>query len=142
MCAAARLPVDNGLASRMRQEESTQSLASRILRGALRVAALPFYLPAEVLRRTRGAAGERAQAAEQAKFNTRKWTPELLKHLEWRRFEETCAAWLEALGYATRITPSRAGGGVDIALCVEGSQAPSILAHCKPWDAYRVGIKG
>jgi len=57
-------------------------------------------------------------ASVRAKFDTRKWSPELLKHLEWRRFEELCAAYVEA----------------------EGGRA-SRLMHCKPWDAYRVGIK-
>jgi len=85
--------------------------------------------------------GERGRASDRARFNTAQWTPELLKRLEWRRFEETCAAYFEALGFTTQITPSRVGGGVDIALCAEGSATASILVQCKPWDAYRVGIK-
>lgn len=56
-------------------------------------------------------------AAARAGLDTRKWSLELLKHLEWRRFEELCAAYFEAAG---------AGG------------APA-LVHCEPWNAYRVG---
>ncbi len=124
----------------MRQNE--RNLAAEILRGAFRVAFLPFSWPAAAFRRSRAANGERGRSAERAKFDTRKWTPHLLKHLEWRRFEETCAAYFEALGYATRIAPARAGGGgVDIALCAEGSDRPSVLVHAKVWDAYRIGIK-
>jgi len=70
------------------------------------------------LLRRPGGAGERAQVAARARFDTRKWSPELLKHLEWRRFEELCAAYFEA-------------AGTDLS---------SVLVHCKPWDAYRVGI--
>jgi restriction system protein len=123
----------------MRQTES--SIAMHLLRGAVRIASLPFSLPALALRRARISSGARAQSAERAKFDTRKWNAELLKRLEWRRFEEMCAAYFEALGFETRITASHSGGGVDIALCAEGSRFPSILVHCKAWDAYRVGIK-
>ena len=52
------------------------------------------------------------------RFDTRSWTPELLKNLEWRRFEELCAAYFEAAG----------------------AEASSTVYRCKPWDAYRVGI--
>ena len=122
-------------------EQEPPSLPVQILKHALRFAALPFSWPAEVLRRTRASMGERGRASERALFNTAKWTPELLKRLEWRRFEETCAAYFEVLGFTTTITPSRAGGSVDIALCAAGADTASILVHCKPWDAYRVGIK-
>ena len=60
-----------------------------------------------------------SDAAARARFDTRKWTPELLKHLEWRRFEELCTAYFQAAG----------------------TGSASVIVHCKPWDAYRVGIK-
>ena len=49
---------------------------------------------------------------------TAQWTPELLKQLEWRRFEELCAAYFEMVG-----------------------QDASVLVQCEPWNAHRVGIK-
>jgi restriction system protein len=107
---------------------------ARIIKGAL-AAALAL------LRRSRESISEPARSAEHAKFDTRKWTPALLKHLDWRRFEELCAAYYEALGFTTRISPPRASGSVDIGLCAEGAAAASILARCEPWNAYRVGIK-
>lgn len=120
-----------------------QNFAVQLLKGAFRVASLPFSWPAAALRRTRASSNERGQSAERAKFDTRKWTAQLLKHLEWRRFEETCTAYFEAVGHTTRVAPSRsgAGAGVDIGLGPEGSATLSILAHAKPWDAYRIGIK-
>jgi restriction system protein len=121
----------------MRQNE--RNLAAEILRGAFRFAALPFSWSAAALRRSRDAIP--GQSAEYARFDTRKWTAQLLKHLEWRRFEETCAAYFAALDYTTRVAPSRLGGGVDIALCAPGAGAPSIVVQCKPWDAYRIGAK-
>ena len=111
----------------------------QLLRRVLKT--LPFSWPAEMVRRVRESIGERGRASDRARFDTVKWTPELLKRLEWRRFEETCAAYFEVLGFTTTITPSRAGGSVDIALSAAGADTASILVHCKPWDAYRVGIK-
>ena len=75
-----------------------------------------------------------------SKLDTRKWTPELLKQLEWRRFEELCAAYLEAIGSRTNITHPGPDGGVDIHLD-EGAGGASTIVQCKAWDAYRIGIK-
>src|SRR5687768_6238665 len=51
-----------------------------------------------------------------AKVDVTRWTPELLKQLERRRFEELCAALYEP-------------------------GAAPIVVQCEPWNAYRVGIK-
>jgi Restriction endonuclease/Topoisomerase DNA binding C4 zinc finger len=81
------------------------------------------------------------QSALRLKLDTRKWSPELLRQLEWRRFEELCVAYYEALGLTTRISPGGADGGVEIALYERRAEAPFALARCKAWDAYRVGEK-
>src|SRR3954468_3807828 len=85
----------------------------RILKGALATAMA-------LLRRSRASISEPGRSAEHAKFDTRKWTPGLLKHLDWRRFEELAAAYFEALGFTARVSPPRASGNVDIGLCPEG----------------------
>jgi restriction system protein len=72
--------------------------------------------------------------------DTGRWTPELLKRLEWRRFEELCAAYFEALGFRADF----AGAGPDsgaINLYEQGSASTAILVQCSPWNPYRVGIK-
>ena len=51
-----------------------------------------------------------------SKVDTTRWTPELLKQLERRRFEELCAALYQP-------------------------GAASIVVQCQPWNAYRVGVK-
>jgi hypothetical protein len=114
--ALARL---NRVASRMQRQE--RKLARTVVSGAFSALLQPFlravYAPASAFALLRSRRS--IDAAARARFDTRKWTPELLKHLEWRRFEELCEAYFEALG----------SGG-----------APA-LVHCKPWNAYRVGIK-
>lgn len=74
-----------------------------------------------------------------SKVDTSRWTPELLKRLEWRRFEELCAAYFEALGFRAEL--AGADGGAAINLYEQGSASASILVRCSPWNAYRVGIK-
>jgi restriction system protein len=76
-----------------------------------------------------------------SKADTAQWTPELLKQLEWRRFEELCAAYFEALGFTTSVGPAGTEGGVDIGLHAKGAERPAAIARCKAWDAYRVGAK-
>jgi restriction system protein len=80
-----------------------------------------------------------ALASLRVRFNLRQWNAELLRQLEWRRFEELCAAYYQALGFDTAIEGLGADGGVDIVLNMPS--APTSLARCKAWDAYRVGIK-
>jgi len=82
-----------------------------------------------------------AKSTARSKLDTRKWTPELLKQLEWRRFEELCAAYYETLGFKTRIAHSGTEEGVDIHLSAAGSETASIIVQCRAWNAYRVGVK-
>jgi len=107
--------------------------------GRVLVTAISF--PFSLLRRSVRSIGERDQAAKRAGFDATKWTPDLLRHLEWRRFEELCTAYFEALGFTTRITRSRADGAAEIALRVEGSDTASVLVHCRAWSAYPIGLK-
>jgi restriction system protein len=122
---------------RDRAEEILKLVLSKVLRPL----AWALAAPAAALRRSRASMEAHSQSAERAKFDSRKWTPELLKHLEWRRLEELCAAYFEAAGFKTRIAHSRPDGGVELSLCAESAARASAIVHCKAWDAYRVGIK-
>ena len=104
-----------------------RTLLSVITLGAFATLTYPF---AQLIRR-------RARP----RVDTAQWTPELLKQIEWRRFEELCAAYFQALGFRTDVVPAGAGGGVDINLYEQGAERASTLVQCQPWNAYRVGIK-
>lgn len=72
------------------------------------------------------------------------WSLELLRQLEWKRFEELCAAYFEAVGgFKARATPLGADGGVDIYLYSPGAPrgAPTSVVQCKAWHTYKVGVK-
>src|SRR4051794_1102763 len=96
--------------------------AVNLIRATLTAASLPFRwigsLPAAGVALMR----ERNRSAERARFDTSKWTLELLRHLEWRRFEELCVAYFEALGFTASARPA-ADGSADVALQLEGAGA-------------------
>lgn len=69
------------------------------------------------------------------------WSLDLLKKLEWRRFEELCAAYFAMLGFTARTSRFAADGGVDIDLYEAGSEQLSIIVRCKAWSTQTVGIQ-
>ncbi|TAK84783.1 MAG: endonuclease [Betaproteobacteria bacterium] len=73
--------------------------------------------------------------------DTSRWSLDSLKQLEWRRFEEVCAGYFEALGFRAETTRFGADGGVDIKLYMGQSMKPAAIAQCKAWNAYTVGVK-
>jgi len=82
-----------------------------------------------------------APQAVQAQVDTSAWTLALLRSLEWKRFEELCAAYFQQLGFRTRMTPAGPDGGVDIHLLADGSDRSVVLVQCKAWSSYDVGVK-
>jgi restriction system protein len=71
----------------------------------------------------------------------RGWTIELLRELEWKRFEDVVAAYSRELGYEAKTTRIGADGGVDVQLFSNGQPHPVMIVQCKAWDAYKVGVK-
>ncbi|HJS37114.1 MAG TPA: restriction endonuclease, partial [Burkholderiales bacterium] len=110
-----------------------RNLLVAIALGALATLAHPFVF-------FRRFVGSRYSFAR-SELDTGRWTPELLKRLEWRRFEELCAAYFEALGFRTDLAGAGADGSAAINLYEQGSGSASILVQCRPWNAHRVGIK-
>ncbi len=72
---------------------------------------------------------------------TSRWSLDLLRALEWKRFELVAAAYFEALGFRARTARAGADGGVDIHLFKSESDRPSLIVQCKAWNKYNVGIK-
>jgi restriction system protein len=114
-----------------------RNLFFSIFLGAFATFAHPF---AFVARSTRKLVGS-GKSGARSKLHLGQWTPELLKRLDWRRFEELCAAYFEALGFTTELAGAGADGGVDIKVYEQGAKIASVIVQCKPWNAYRVGIK-
>jgi hypothetical protein len=64
--------------------------------------------------------------------------PEALHSLEWRKFEELLAIMFKNLGFATRLGPGRADGGVDLRLIQRSDIGEMlILVQAKRYAAHR-----
>jgi hypothetical protein len=109
------------------------------------IAAAAAILAAALVRKRKEPAGASRVAAPRSAQDdpsgTGRWSLELLRRLEWRRFEELCAAYFEALGFTTTEARSGAEGGADIGLAAAGADQPSSVLQCKGWNVYTVGIK-
>jgi restriction system protein len=120
-----------------------RNLLSAMVLGALATLLHPLAFAAKAAAAAAsalGRSGRRFIDSRQSGADSAQWTPELLKRLEWRRFEELCAAYFEALGFRADLAAAGADGGA-ITLYEEGAKRASILVQCEPWNAHRVGIK-
>lgn len=70
----------------------------------------------------------------------KKWTLELLRIIEWKRFEEICADYFEEIGFTAKTQKSGADGGIDIHLFWRDSPKHVAIAQCKAWAASNVGV--
>jgi restriction system protein len=98
-----------------------RNLFASMVLGALGTLLHPFAFAARAASAAASSLGRssrRLVGARQSELDAAQWTPELLRRLEWRRFEELCAAYFQMVG-----------------------QSASILVQCEPWNAHRVGIK-
>lgn len=71
----------------------------------------------------------------------KEWDVELLRSLEWKRFETVCAEYYRMTGYEPKETRIGADGGVDIWVYKPGVDKPVGLVQCKAWNTYKVGVK-
>src|SRR3954465_11787644 len=131
-------------------QRQERNVTREIVRGAFAAIWLPFSwaagLPraAGVLLRRVRSPEERSASAAREKFDTERWSLELLKHLEWRRFEELCVAYFEALGFSAQISHSRTDGAVEIGLCAAGARltaavGPGAPGRPRSWSIARRG---
>ena len=112
--------------------------------GAFATLAHPFAFAAKAASAAASSLGRAARRfidsrAARSKVDNAQWTPELLKRLEWRRFEELCAAYFEALGFRADLAGAGADGAIN--LYAQGSKSASVIVQCRPWNAHHVGIK-
>lgn len=69
------------------------------------------------------------------------WSIELLKQLEWKRFEEVAAEYYCLRGYKAETTRIGADGGIDIKIYEKETNKPVGIVQCKAWNSQKVGIK-
>ncbi len=74
--------------------------------------------------------------------DTSTWSLELLKALDWKRFEELCTWYFQESGHTAKVTGAGADGGVDIWI-YDAADAGTVsgVAQCKAWTDKQVGVK-
>lgn len=97
-------------------------------------------LPSVLGSRTGESAGT-ARAAPSPALAPSAWSLDLLREIEWHRFEQVCAAYWREAGMVASLTSFGADGGVDIELRQAGVETPVALVQCKAWNTTQVGVK-
>ena len=69
------------------------------------------------------------------------WSLELLRRIEWKRFEELAAAFYREIGLRSETIRCGADGGIDAKLFKGDSPDPTAIVQCKAWNARPVGVK-
>jgi hypothetical protein len=78
-------------------------------------------------------------------FNDNKsnqWSIELLRSLDWKRFEEICAAYFVAKGHKAKVTDLGADGGIDVLLYSHSNPKKVLgIVQCKAWSQKPIGVR-
>lgn len=70
------------------------------------------------------------------------WSLDLIRNIEWKRFEDVCERYYALKGMRSSTTPLGADGGIDIRLFQEdGSERVTTVIQCKAWGDRLVGVK-
>ena len=69
------------------------------------------------------------------------WSVELLRALEWKRFEDVCQQFYAVKGIRSETTPLGPDGGIDIRLYQDEMGRPTSIVQCKAWGERNVGVK-
>lgn len=69
------------------------------------------------------------------------WSLDLLRRIEWKRFEELCAAFYREVGLRSETIRCGADGGVDARLFEGDAEHALAIVQCKAWNSRRVGVK-
>lgn len=68
------------------------------------------------------------------------WSIDVLRRMEWKRFEHVVAGYYARCGFRAELQTAGADGGVDVRLYRGDSPAPIALVQCKAWDSRAVGV--
>jgi restriction system protein len=69
------------------------------------------------------------------------WSIQVLRDIEWKRFETLCAELFAQAGFEARTQSHGADGGVDIVLHSRNASGPAAIVQCKHWANKLVGVK-
>jgi restriction system protein len=62
------------------------------------------------------------------------WSPELLRMIDWKRFEEVCAEYFRLCGFHATTQSSGPDGGIDVRLYAPNEHSKIVnIVQCKQW---------
>ncbi|WP_374479327.1 restriction endonuclease [Zoogloea sp.] len=88
-----------------------------------------------------------APTAPEPQFDARPsaWSVELIRDLEWKRFEDVCQRFYASKGIHSATTPLGPDGGIDIRLFQNATETDkgkcTAIVQCKAWGERLVGVK-
>lgn len=68
------------------------------------------------------------------------WSLELIRELEWKRFEDVCQQYYQRKGIHSETTPLGPDGGIDIRLYQDETGKATAIVQCKAWGERIVGV--
>jgi len=69
------------------------------------------------------------------------WSLDLIRSVEWKRFEELCDNYFKTKGWTTKPANFGPDGGVDIFLYGRDASKPLGIVQCKAWGSAVVSVK-
>jgi restriction system protein len=69
------------------------------------------------------------------------WSLDLIRQIEWKRFEDVCQRFYECKGIRSETTPLGPDGGIDIRLYQDDIGKATSVVQCKAWGERFVGVK-
>lgn len=73
-------------------------------------------------------------------IDTSRWSLDLIRAIEWKRFELLCAGYFEELQFRAETARGGPDGGIDVRLFTDASRHPAIIVQCKAWRTVPVGV--
>lgn len=83
----------------------------------------------------------REPEARSSSVKPTEWSLDLIRDLEWKRFEDVCQQFYEKKGIRSETTALGPDGGIDIRLYQDDSGRPTSIVQCKAWGERFVGVK-
>lgn len=83
---------------------------------------------------------ELKSSATKAPIKPTEWSIELIRDIEWKRFEDVCQQFYETKGIRSETTALGPDGGIDIRLYQDDSGAATSIVQCKAWGDRFVGV--
>jgi restriction system protein len=78
---------------------------------------------------------------ESSEAATQDWSLNVLRKLEWKRFEALCVKYYETVGFKSKAARRGGDGGIEFKLYKNDGEQPIAIVRCKAWDNTIIDVK-